>query len=147
MPFQFKQVLVIGATSGIGAGMADRLVHEGAKVIAVGRRQARLDDFVQKHGRDKASALRFDINESQKMDDFVRNVTHTYPDLDCVFLNAGTQSAIDLSQPAKVDLPSFHAEVSTNFFSLVDLSVKFLPFLMKKQNASLILSVSPEFQK
>lgn len=65
---------MIGATSGIGAGMADRLIREGAKVVAVGRRQARLDDFVHKHGKDKASALQFDINESQKMDEFVRKL-------------------------------------------------------------------------
>ncbi len=51
--------------------MADRLVQEGAKVIAVGRRQDRLDKFVRKHGEDKASAARFDITDSQNMNQFV----------------------------------------------------------------------------
>lgn len=62
---------MIGATAGIGAAMADRLVSEGAKVIAVGRRQERLDDFIRKHGKDKASAVRFDIGDRQNMDQFV----------------------------------------------------------------------------
>lgn len=71
MPFQYKQVLMVGSTSGIGAALADRLVQEGSKVVAVGRRQERLDSFVQKHGKDKASAERFDINDTGSMDRFV----------------------------------------------------------------------------
>ena len=38
MAFQYQHVLMIGATSGIGAAMADRLIDAGAKVMAVGRR-------------------------------------------------------------------------------------------------------------
>lgn len=52
--------------------MANRLIQEGSKVIAVGRRQDRLDEFVQKHGKDKASAVRFDISDRQSMDLFVK---------------------------------------------------------------------------
>lgn len=138
--FAYKRVLMIGATAGIGAAMADRLVLEGAKVIAVGRRQDRLDAFVRKHGEEKASAVRLDLGDRGEVDGFVRKVTQAYPDLDCVFLNAGVQSPIDLSQPTKVDLPAFHAEISVNFTSFVDLAVKFLPFLMSKTSeTSLIL--------
>ena len=72
MPFQYKNVLVIGATSGIGAAMADRLIQEGSKVIAVGRRQDRLNDFVRKYGTEKASALKFDITNRQNIDEFVQ---------------------------------------------------------------------------
>ena len=71
MPFQYKHVLMVGATAGIGASLADRFVQEGSRVIAVGRRQDRLDDFVRKHGKDKASAAKFDINDRQGMDRFV----------------------------------------------------------------------------
>ena len=62
---------MIGATSGIGAAMADRLVQEGAKVIAVGRRKDRLDDFVRRHGQGKASAVSFDIGNLQNINQFV----------------------------------------------------------------------------
>ena len=79
MPFQYKHILVIGATSGIGAAMANRFVQEGSKVIAVGRRQDRLDDFVHRHGSEKASAARFDITNRQNMDEFVKElVTPTF---------------------------------------------------------------------
>ncbi|KIW85859.1 hypothetical protein Z517_01252 [Fonsecaea pedrosoi CBS 271.37] len=139
MAFPYKRALIVGATAGIGAAMADHLIHQGVKVIAVGRRQQRLDTFVERHGRDKAGAIRFDIRERDKMDDFVRDVTDTYPDLDCVFLNAGVQSIIDLSRPDKVDLAAFHSEVEANFSSFVDLTMKFLPFLMNKQTQTSLI--------
>ncbi|KAK5258268.1 hypothetical protein LTR40_008233 [Exophiala xenobiotica] len=133
MAFPYRQVLMVGATAGIGAAMADRLISEGVKVIAVGRRQDRLDAFVEKHGAQKASAVRFDISDNQSVDEFVSDITKTYPELDCVFLNAGVQSTINLAEPEKVDLPAFHSETSTNFSAFVDLTVKFLPFLMSKK--------------
>ena len=71
MPFQYRHVLMIGATSGIGAAIANRLVLEGSKVIAVGRRQDRLNDFVTKHGKGKTSGVKFDISDRKNMDQFV----------------------------------------------------------------------------
>ena len=162
MPFQYKNILVIGATSGIGAAMADRLVQEGSKVIAVGRRQARLDDFVRRHGKNMASAVNFDITNRQNMDVFVKelvvpsfvhqdgvifrklttvcsSVTSAHPDLDCVFLNAGVQCPVHLAQPAKVDLSAIHSEINTNFSCCVDLTVKFLPFLMNKDTETSLM--------
>ena len=81
MPFQYKHVLLVGATSGIGAAMAERLVHEGSKVIAVGRRQDRLDAFVQKHGKDKAGAAVFDISDRKSITSFVSKSVFLQTDL------------------------------------------------------------------
>ena len=131
---------MIGGTAGIGAAMADRLVQEGAQVVVVGRRQERLDAFVKRHGDHKASGIRFDISKRENTDKFVRGVTGAFPDLDCIFLNAGVQSPINLADPDKVDLAAFHSEVAINFSSFVDLTMKFLPFLLNKSsNTGLIL--------
>ena len=43
--------------------MVEKLISEGSKVIAVGRRQDRVDDFVRKHGS-KAGGIAYDINDS-----------------------------------------------------------------------------------
>ena len=71
MPFQYNRVLVIGATSGIGEALAARLVEEGSNVIVVGRRKDKLEDFVHRHGKDKTSAVPFDITEHEKIPNFV----------------------------------------------------------------------------
>lgn len=70
MPFPYKRVLVIGATSGIGEALASRLIQEGAEVIVVGRRKEKLEEFVHKHGKDKATAVPFDITELDKIPNF-----------------------------------------------------------------------------
>lgn len=70
--FSFQHVLVVGATSGIGHSMAHRLVKEGVKVTAVGRRQDRLDAFVAENGHEKASSAVFDIADTNAIPSFVK---------------------------------------------------------------------------
>jgi NADP-dependent 3-hydroxy acid dehydrogenase YdfG len=71
MSFPYKHVLIIGATSGIGRGMADHLIAQGLKVTAVGRREDRLKAFVAQHGSDKASSMMFDIEKLNEIPGFV----------------------------------------------------------------------------
>ena len=70
MPFIYEKVLVIGATSGIGEALASRFVQEGSTVIVSGRRKENLEAFVHRHGKDKASAVPFDITEIEKIPAF-----------------------------------------------------------------------------
>jgi NADP-dependent 3-hydroxy acid dehydrogenase YdfG len=70
MPFQYKHVLMVGATAGIGRAMAERLIQEGSKVTVVGRRKERLDEFVTKYGEKKAQAAPFDISKLDEIPQF-----------------------------------------------------------------------------
>lgn len=63
MAFPYKHVLLVGATSGIGRAMADRLIQAGIKVTAVGWRKQRLEEFVEKYGEEKASAMNYDVSD------------------------------------------------------------------------------------
>lgn len=68
MSFPYKNVLLVGATAGIGLAMAERMIENGIFVIGVGRRKERLDAFVAKHGPEKAAASQFDITEFDKIE-------------------------------------------------------------------------------
>lgn len=72
MGFPYKTVLLVGATSGIGAGLADKLIREGSRVIAVGRRQDRLDAFIANHGVERAGAIKYDVTDRNGLDAFVQ---------------------------------------------------------------------------
>lgn len=61
MSLPYKKVLVIGATSGIGKALATKLVENGTQLIIAGRREKKLNAFVQEHGLDKVTAKVFDI--------------------------------------------------------------------------------------
>lgn len=69
--FSYKTVLLLGATSGIGLALSERLVSNGSFVIAVGRRQENLDSFVKKHGNKKAAGVKFDITNLEAIPSFV----------------------------------------------------------------------------
>ena len=71
MPFQYKRVLITGATSGIGKALASRIVQEGSSVIVSGRRKENLEAFVHEHGKGKAVAAPFDVTELDKIPNFV----------------------------------------------------------------------------
>jgi NADP-dependent 3-hydroxy acid dehydrogenase YdfG len=81
MPFPYKNVLVIGATSGIGLALSERFISNGIHVIAVGRRQQNLDSFVQKHGKDKVSSFQFDITNLSGIPEFVQQCVLPLPSL------------------------------------------------------------------
>jgi len=70
MAFPYKHVLIIGATAGIGAAMADHFIAQGIKVTAVGRRASRLESFVSKNGPEKASSIVFDISKLSEIPAF-----------------------------------------------------------------------------
>ena len=73
MTFPYKKVLVIGATSGIGLALAEKILSNGSAIIAVGRRKARLDALAQKHGTDKVSSFQFDITNLEAIPSFIQS--------------------------------------------------------------------------
>jgi len=73
MSFPYKTVLVLGATSGIGLALAEKLIENGSHVIAVGRRKENLDSFVSEHGKEKASSIQFDITDLSSIPSFAES--------------------------------------------------------------------------
>ncbi|KAF2499192.1 oxidoreductase [Lophium mytilinum] len=141
MSFPYKHVLLVGATAGIGKAMAHRLVQEGVKVTAVGRRQDRLDEFVTTHGANKTSAERVDIADSNAMPKFAAEYIPISDDTSITSLFQST--IINLAEPAKWDMQAIHNDVSVNFTSFVNLTHAFLPFLLNKRSkTSLIYTTS-----
>ncbi|KAF2034693.1 NAD(P)-binding protein [Setomelanomma holmii] len=64
--------------------------------------------------------------------------------IDCVFLNAATQTRANFSKPETVDLAAFHRESSVNFNSQVALVHAVLPHLLKHTGpAGLIFTGTP----
>lgn len=72
MAFPYKNVLIIGATSGIGKALADKLVRNGTPTIIAGRRQENLDKFIHQHGRDKVKSKVIDVLQLDKVCLFAR---------------------------------------------------------------------------
>jgi len=143
MPFSYSKVLVLGATSGIGEALAHRMVSNGVKVIAVGRRQDRLDEFASKYTKEQVSTAKFDISDLEGIPSFAKEITSSHPDLDCVYINSGIQRAMDFSKPETIDLKAVDSEITTNYTSNIHLLKYFLPHLIaSKKETAVILTTS-----
>jgi len=147
MPFQYKKVLVLGATSGIGWALAAKLVESGVSVIAVGRRQEKLDEFAKQYGitgkADVDTAV-FDITKLQDIPGFAEEMFKKHPDIDSVMLNSGIQRHLSWVEPEKVDLGILEQEMLTNYTSYMHLTKAFLPYLQKQtpKKTSMIFTTS-----
>ncbi|KAI0479981.1 short chain dehydrogenase [Xylaria cf. heliscus] len=129
MGWPYKTVLMLGCTAGLGVAMAERMMENGSFVIAVGRRQDRLDEFAAKHGPDKVATSRFDISDLDAIKPWAEGIIKAHPSLDCVVLNAGIQRRLDFTSPDAVDAALVRQEVDTNYTSYVLLLAALLPHL------------------
>lgn len=75
MRFPYKSILVFGATSGIGYGLSEKFLAEGRKVVLVGRRRDRLEEFIEKYegkyGKEMMGYYVFDVTRSEEIGTWV----------------------------------------------------------------------------
>ena len=83
-----KNIIVTGASGGIGNSIVDRLNQAGANILASGTRIEKLQELKNKNKNIKI--LKFDISQSDKIDEFIENATKELGgSLDCIVNNAG----------------------------------------------------------
>ena len=83
-----KVAVVTGGTSGIGLGMAQRFVDEGAHVFIVARRQEGLDEAVATIGK-YVTPVQADVTKTNDLDRAYQTVKQMCGHLDIVVANAG----------------------------------------------------------
>tara|TARA_A100001011_G_scaffold390627_1_gene474450 strand:+ start:949 stop:1686 length:738 start_codon:yes stop_codon:yes gene_type:complete len=83
-----KNVIVTGATGGIGNSIVEHLILNGANVLATGTNIEKLEELKKKH--QKIKTLRFDVSEHEKIEEFIDSATNELNNkLDCIVNNAG----------------------------------------------------------
>lgn len=85
-----KIVLITGASSGIGAATAEKLIEAGHKVVITARSTAKLNDIVERWGNDRVLAVTADVSKLNEITNVVDKAIETFGRLDVVFANAGT---------------------------------------------------------
>ena len=83
-----KNIIVTGASGGIGNSIVKKLYETGAKILASGTRIEKLEELKKNYNDIKI--LQFDISQSDKIEEFIDNSTNELGgNLDCVINNAG----------------------------------------------------------
>lgn len=91
MQLENKVALVTGAGSGIGKAAAIRMAQEGARVAALGKSEAGLDEVVNtiRANGGEAMSLLVDVTDQAEMKEAMSRVDAEWGRLDIVFANAG----------------------------------------------------------
>ena len=83
-----KNIIVTGASGGIGNSIVKKLYESGSNILATGTRIEKLEQL--KKDFEKINILKFDISETQKIEEFIDNATKELGgSLDCIINNAG----------------------------------------------------------
>ena len=98
--FKNKNVLIMGASGGIGGELVKKFVSLEANVLGSGTKAEKLDRIKKKYPNIKVK--RFDISEHSRIEDFIDNVSLELGGLDILINSAGT-NADNLSVRMKED--------------------------------------------
>jgi 3-oxoacyl-[acyl-carrier protein] reductase len=83
-----KNIIVTGASGGIGNSIVEKLIQNGANILATGTRIEKLEELKKKFNNIKI--LKFDISQHDKIEEFIENATKELGgSLDCIVNNAG----------------------------------------------------------
>jgi NAD(P)-dependent dehydrogenase (short-subunit alcohol dehydrogenase family) len=88
MKMDGKIAVVTGGSSGIGLAVAERLKHEGARVVITGRRQAMLDEAIGKLGGN-AVGIAADVSQASSLNSLYEAVQQRFGRIDVLVANAG----------------------------------------------------------
>ena len=83
-----NNIIVTGATGGIGNSIIKKLYDAGANILATGTKNEKLEELTQKFQNIKV--LKFDISQTDNLENFIEDATKQLGGrLDCIVNNAG----------------------------------------------------------
>ena len=83
-----KNIIITGASGGIGNSIVEKLYENGANILATGTKIEKLEELKVKFNNIKI--LKFDISQHEKIEEFINNATEELGgSLDCIINNAG----------------------------------------------------------
>ena len=82
-----KNILVTGASGGIGNSIIEKLSESGANIFATGTKIEKLEELKNKY--EKIKIMKFDISQTSKIEEFIEKASNELGSLDCLINNAG----------------------------------------------------------
>lgn len=130
-----RTVIVTGASSGIGVGIARRFSAEGANVVLAARRQERLDALAAELGADRTLAVRTDVTVSEDLHAMAAAAAERFGGIDVLVSNAGAGFGKEFGE---VTEDEWRSVVATNLDSCWFGAQAVLPWLRESDAASIV---------
>ena len=129
-----KNIIVTGASGGIGNAIIKRLNEAGANILASGTRIEKLEEL--KNNFKKIKILKFDISQSDKIEEFIENATSELGgNLDGIVNNAGiTQDNLAI----RMSLDEWQKVININLTSTFLMSKFAIKKMLKNKSGKIV---------
>ena len=129
-----KNIIVTGASGGIGNSIIEKLNNLGANILASGTKVEKLENLKKKF--ENIKVLKFDISQSEKIDEFIENATKELGgSLDCLINNAGiTQDNLAI----RMSLDEWKKVIDINLTSVFLMSKFAIKKMLKNKSGKIV---------
>ena len=128
-----KNIIITGATGGIGNSIIHRLNDYGANILASGTKDEKLKELKSKF--ENIKILKFDISQSDKIEEFIENATRELGGIDCIVNNAGiTQDNLSI----RMSLEEWKKVIDINLTSTFLMSKFAIKKMLKNKKGKII---------
>ena len=129
-----KNIIVTGASGGIGNSIVKKLHENGANILATGTKLEKLQELKSKYKNIKI--LKFDISLSDKIEEFIENASQELGgNLNCIINNAGiTQDNLAI----RMSLDEWKKVIDINLTSTFLLSKYSIKKMLKNKSGKVI---------
>ena len=129
-----KNIIVTGASGGIGNSIIKKLNEAGANILASGTRVEKLEEL--KKNFKNIKILKFDISQSDKIEGFIENATNELGgSLDGIINNAGiTQDNLAI----RMSLDEWQKVINTNLTSTFLMSKFAIKKMLKNKSGKIV---------
>ncbi len=136
MQMRSNTIFITGGGSGIGRGLAEAFHKLGNQVIISGRRQAALTAVCEANPGMRSFGL--DVTDLVAVREVAARMAEEFPDLNCVFNNAGVQKSLDFASEEPLNEQAVLKEINTNLLGIIRVASAFLAHLRGKPGATLV---------
>ena len=129
-----KNIIVTGASGGIGNSIIQKLHEYGSNILASGTRVEKLDEIKKRYKNVKT--LKFDISQNEKIEEFIENASNELGgNLDCIVNNAGiTQDNLGI----RMSLEEWKKVIDINLTSTFLMSKFAIKKMLKNKKGKII---------
>ena len=128
-----KNIIVTGASGGIGNSIIEKFYECGANILASGTKVEKLQLLKKKFNNIKI--LKFDISQSEKIEEFIESASNELGGLDCIVNNAGiTQDNLAI----RMSLEEWKNVININLTSTFLLSKFAIKKMLKNKKGKIV---------
>lgn len=142
MKLENKAVVVTGASSGMGRAISLLFAKEGAKVIAVARRQSRLEEIAKEAEGFPGEIIPFvgDVSKRETNEEMIQTAVSTFGKLDVLVNNAGIMD--DFVPVSELTDELWDKVISVNLYGPMTAMRKAVQVMLEQETGGCIVNIA-----